>query len=106
MLHKFIEYTKEEAIIESVHGALVLLKCPECGKVHGSASEFDFLPDLLWCWGEPTHEDWKTYKRERNLTNEDVAKIVGSTADSVKSMTQPNKELPKWAISMLYEWKQ
>jgi len=105
MLHRFVEYTKKEAFIERVHGALFILKCPECGKEHGSASEPDFLSDVLWCWGNPTHEDWKAYKKERGLTNEDVAKIVGATADSVKSMTQPNKELPKWALSMLYEWK-
>ena len=106
MIHKYIEYTKAEAYIEPVNSALFLLLCPECGKNHGSASSPGLLPGLLRCWGEPTHEDWKRYKKERGLTNDGIAKIVGSTADSVKSMTQPNRELPKWAISMLFEWMQ
>jgi len=105
MLHRFREYTKNEAFVERINEALFLLKCPECGKEHGSASDPDFLPELIWCWGTPAHEDWKAYKKERGLTNEDRAKILGSTADSVKSMTQPDKELPKWAVSMPYEWK-
>lgn len=106
MLHKFIEYTKKEAIVERVNGALFVLKCPECKKVHASASEPEFLPDLLWCYGEPTHEDWRIYKKERGLKNADIAEVLGITVDSVKNQTQPNKELPKWAIAMLYEWKQ
>lgn len=106
MLHKFSEYTKEEALVERLNGAFFTIKCPECGKVHGSSSEPGFLPDLIWCWGDPTQEDWKAYKKERGLKNEDIAKIVGITPDSVKNQTQPNKELPKWAIAMLYEWKQ
>ena len=52
-----------------------------------------------------THKDWKQYKAERSLRNKDIAHLIGSTEDSVKSMTQPNKELPKWAITMLYEWQ-
>lgn len=48
---------------------------------------------------------WKAYKKERGITNADIAEIIGSTANSVKDATQPNKELPKWAIAMLYEWK-
>jgi len=30
------------------------------------------------------------------LTNSDIAKITGNSADSIKSVTQPNKELPRW----------
>lgn len=105
MLHKLIEYEKSEAIVERVNGALYFLKCPECKKVHGSAMSASLLPDFLWCWGNPAHDDWKAYKREKGLTNADIANIIGITADSVKNQTQPNKDLPKWAISMLYEWK-
>jgi len=35
-------------------------------------------------------------KSELGLTNSDVAKIIGNSADSVKSVTQPNKEIPRW----------
>jgi len=30
------------------------------------------------------------------LTNSDIAKITGNSADSVKSVTQPNKDIPRW----------
>lgn len=30
------------------------------------------------------------------LTNSDIAEITGNGADSVKSVTQPNKETPRW----------
>jgi hypothetical protein len=30
------------------------------------------------------------------LTNSDIADIIGNTPDSVKSTTQPNKDLPRW----------
>jgi len=53
----------------------------------------------------PTHLDFKELKKEFNLNNADIAKIVGLTVDSVKSMTQPNKELPSWAKSMIFVWK-
>jgi hypothetical protein len=29
------------------------------------------------------------------LTNSDIANIIGNTPDSVKSTTQPNKDLPR-----------
>ena len=63
------------------------------------------MPVFAVCYGTPTHDDWKEYKKEKGLTNEDIANIIGITADSVKNQTAPAKELPKWAISMLYEWK-
>lgn len=45
-------------------------------------------------------------KRDLNLTNADLAEIIGGlTTDSVRVLTQPNKELPKWVRSMLYVWK-
>lgn len=56
---------------------------------------------------EYTHEDFKTMKKDLKLTNADIADIIGGlTADSVKSMTRRNAELPKWIISMIYVWKE
>lgn len=85
---------------------LFYLECPICGKDHGSSDDREMMPVFAICFGTPTHEDWKLYKREKNLTNADIAAIIGITPDSVKNQTQSNKDLPKWVISMLYEWKQ
>lgn len=52
-----------------------------------------------------THKEWNAYKKERKLTNATIAKMLGMSIDSVKTMTQPGRDLPKWAIAMLYEWK-
>jgi len=29
-------------------------------------------------------------------TNSDIAEITGNTEDSIKTTTQPNKDLPRW----------
>lgn len=105
MIHKFIEIAKEDLAIESPNKAMYIMKCPICGKIEASAMSYSLLPNVLWCSGEPNHEDWKEYKKEKGLTNDDIARIVGLSPDSVKNQTAPAKELPKWAISMLYEWK-
>lgn len=55
--------------------------------------------------GNSNHEDFKFFKKHFNLKNSDIAEIVGLTTDSVKTMTQPNKELPSWAKAMIYVWK-
>ena len=39
---------------------------------------------------------FKEMKSELGLTNSDIADIIGNTPDSVKTVTQPNKELPRW----------
>lgn len=52
-----------------------------------------------------THLEFKELKKEFKLNNADIAEIVGLTVDSVKTMTQPNKELPSWAKSMIFIWK-
>jgi len=39
------------------------------------------------------------------LTYKDVAMITGHSADSIKTMLQPNKELPRWVNLVLYVWK-
>lgn len=42
------------------------------------------------------HERFKEMKRQLGYTNADIAKITGNTSDSIKSSTQPNKEIPRW----------
>ena len=42
------------------------------------------------------HERYKAMKLGLELTNSDIADITGNSADSVKSVTQPNKEIPRW----------
>jgi hypothetical protein len=35
-------------------------------------------------------------KTALKLTNADISEIIGNTSDSIKSTTQPNKDLPRW----------
>ena len=42
------------------------------------------------------HNRYKKMKSSLNLTNADISDIIGNTPDSVKSTTQPNKDLPRW----------
>ena len=42
------------------------------------------------------HDRYKAMKSGLGLTNSDIAEITGNSADSVKSVTQPNKEIPRW----------
>ena len=42
------------------------------------------------------HERFKVMKKELGLSNSDIAEITGNSADSIKSVTQPNKEIPRW----------
>ena len=43
------------------------------------------------------HDRFKAMKRHLNLTNSDISEITGNTYNSVKTTTQPNKDLPRWA---------
>lgn len=52
------------------------------------------------------HSDFKAMKKALGLTNAYIAEITGLSVDSVKTMTQPSKELPTWAKAMIYVWKQ
>jgi len=54
---------------------------------------------------EATHILFKEFKKELGLNNADIAQIVGLTPDSVKTMTQPNKELPSWTKAMIFTWQ-
>lgn len=54
------------------------------------------------------HEKFKALLDSVGLTYADLAKELGFTYDSTKSMLAPAKSLPKWAISMLVlseRWK-
>lgn len=42
------------------------------------------------------HNRFKAMKLGLRLNNSDIAEITGNSADSVKSVTQPNKEIPRW----------
>lgn len=42
------------------------------------------------------HNRYQKMKSELELTNSDIAEITGNTPDSIKTVTQPNKELPRW----------
>jgi len=42
------------------------------------------------------HKRYKAMKSGLGLTNSDIADITGNGADSVKSVTQPNKDIPRW----------
>lgn len=35
-------------------------------------------------------------KKALKITNSDIADITGNTPDSIKTTTQPNKEIPRW----------
>lgn len=103
MIHRKEKLDKSDIVKKD---GLFWLQCPICGKDHGSSNEIEMTPVFAVCYGSPDYDDWKLYKKERNLTNNDIAEIIGITSDSVKNQTQSNKPLPKWALSMLFEWKQ
>jgi hypothetical protein len=42
------------------------------------------------------HDRYKAMKKGLELTNSSIADITGNSADSVKSITQPNKDIPRW----------
>ena len=52
-----------------------------------------------------THEDWKAYKKAFNLTNIKVAELLGLESKTVTNLTQRRNALPRWAVGMIYTWK-
>lgn len=42
------------------------------------------------------HDRFKAMKKGLGYTNSDIAEITGNSSDSIKSTTQPNKDLPRW----------
>ena len=42
------------------------------------------------------NERYKAMKKAIGYTNKDIAEITGNSEGSVKTVTQPNKEVPRW----------
>jgi len=42
------------------------------------------------------HKRYKSMKKGMGWTNSDVSRITGLTKNSVKSLTQPNNDIPRW----------
>jgi len=42
------------------------------------------------------HNRFKEMKKGLGMTNKDIAEITGNEYNSIKSVTQPNKEIPRW----------
>ena len=52
------------------------------------------------------HEKLKALMKERGLNNfHDIARITGHSYQSVKTMLQPNREIPRWVKLVLYVWE-
>jgi hypothetical protein len=51
------------------------------------------------------HQKLKALMKERGLNFFDIAEITGHSYNSVKSMLQPNRELPRWVKLVLYVWE-
>lgn len=51
------------------------------------------------------HEKLKALMNELGLNFHDIAKITGHNYNSVKSMLQPNKKLPRWMMLVLHVWE-
>lgn len=54
---------------------------------------------------EQLHKEFKAMKKDLRLTNRDIAEITGLNYDSVKTLLQPNKDLPRWARLTLHVYK-
>lgn len=50
------------------------------------------------------HEKLKALMKERGFSYSDIAEITGHSYNSVKSMLQPNREIPRWVKLVLYVW--
>tara|TARA_Y100000592_G_C5471315_1_gene319684 strand:+ start:672 stop:860 length:189 start_codon:yes stop_codon:yes gene_type:complete len=48
------------------------------------------------------HERYKAMKEGLKLTNSDIAEITGNSAESIKTVTQKNKQLPRWVKLSIY----
>jgi len=42
------------------------------------------------------HKRYKAMKKGLGWTNKDIAEITGNTTESITTVTQPSKELPRW----------
>ena len=48
------------------------------------------------------HNRYIAMKKELGLTNSDISEITGNTPDSIRTVTQKNKELPRWIKLSIY----
>lgn len=48
------------------------------------------MKDTKW------HQRYREMKEALQLTNTDIADITGNSPNSVKTVTQPNRKLPRW----------
>lgn len=52
------------------------------------------------------HEKLKAIMDELDISSyHDIAKITGHTYNSVKSMLQPSRDIPRWVNLVLYAWE-
>lgn len=54
---------------------------------------------------EDKNAEYKSMRKDLNLTNADVAEIIGIEPNSVKTLTARKKDPPNWAKGMVYVWK-
>ena len=52
------------------------------------------------------HEKLKALIKEHDLNFHKIADITGHSYESVKTMLQPNKEVPRWMKLVFYIWEQ
>lgn len=53
----------------------------------------------------PTHQDWLDFKKENNLTNKDIASIIGTSEQNVKMMANAKKPMCSWQKAFLFKNK-
>tara|TARA_R110001592_G_scaffold337508_1_gene624217 strand:+ start:10551 stop:10742 length:192 start_codon:yes stop_codon:yes gene_type:complete len=51
------------------------------------------------------HNRYIAMKKELGLTNSDISEITGNTPDSIRTVTQKNKELPRWIKLSIYVYE-
>tara|TARA_X000001382_G_C3155783_1_gene174498 strand:+ start:894 stop:1199 length:306 start_codon:yes stop_codon:yes gene_type:complete len=98
-----------KSIIRQLESTLTLLKSipnksEMCKKVIWSA-ELTLKKYAQDRSTENDHQKLKALMKERGLNFHDIAEITGHSYNSVKSMLQPNKELPRWVKLVLHVWE-
>ena len=51
------------------------------------------------------HQKLQALMLELGLTYHKISEITGHSYESVKTMLQPNKEIPRWVKLLLYVWE-
>jgi hypothetical protein len=52
------------------------------------------------------HQDLKSMMADLQLGYKELAEITGNSYNSVKTVLQPGKELPRWVHLAIYVWEQ